>query len=69
LRAAISAVLDGDLRLDALLASCQPRNVRARICPHWSPARLTPERRAKAKAAGAMQILPVPTMRLSFMER
>ena len=65
LRAAISAVLDGDLRLDALLASV-PAAERARYADLSAALEhvqqdLTPERRAKAKAAGAMQILPVPT--------
>jgi SAM-dependent methyltransferase len=65
LREAISAVLDGDLRLDVLLASL-PATERARYADVTAALKhiqqdLTPERRRKAKAAGAMQILPVPT--------
>jgi SAM-dependent methyltransferase len=65
LRAAISAVLDGDFRLDALMASV-PIAERGRyadlpVALEHIRQEMTPERRAKAKAAGAMQILPVPT--------
>lgn len=65
LRGAISDVLDGNIRLDTLLAT-MPAEERAGyagllLALAQMQNELTPQRRAAAKAFGELQILPVPT--------